>query len=84
MIAHTARTVSAALLIDFGSTWTKLRAVDVETGALLGTAQGPSTVATDVNVGLDAALADLARAMRGLPEFAVGSRRRAPRAGCGW
>ena len=63
--------MSAALLIDFGSTWTKLRAVDAETGALLGTAQGPSTVATDVNVGLDAALATLARAMRGLPEFAV-------------
>jgi uncharacterized protein (TIGR01319 family) len=63
--------VSAALLIDFGSTWTKLRAVDAETGALLGTAQGPSTVATDVNIGLDAALASLARAMNGLPEFAV-------------
>src|SRR4051794_10127381 len=63
--------VSAALLIDFGSTWTKLRAVDVETGALLGTAQGASTVTTDINVGLDAALATLARSMNGLPSFAV-------------
>ena len=63
--------VSAALLIDFGSTWTKLRAVDVDTGALIGTAQGPSTVATDINLGLDAALGTLSRAMNGLPAFAV-------------
>jgi uncharacterized protein (TIGR01319 family) len=63
--------MSAALLIDFGSTWTKLRAVDVETGALIGTAQGPSTVTTDINIGLDAALAALSRAMHGLPAFAV-------------
>jgi len=63
--------VSAALLIDFGSTWTKLRAVDVDSGALLGTAQGPSTVATDINIGLDAALATLAQAMNGLPSFAM-------------
>jgi len=63
--------VSAALLIDFGSTWTKLRAVDAETGALLGSAQGPSTVATDVNIGLDAALASLARTMNGLPVFDI-------------
>jgi len=63
--------VSAALLIDFGSTWTKLRAVDVDTGALIGTSQGPSTVATDINIGLDAALATLAHAMHGLPSFVV-------------
>ena len=62
--------MTAALLIDFGSTWTKLRALDVESGALIGTAQGPSTVATDVNVGLDAALAAIARTRDGLPSFA--------------
>jgi len=63
--------VTAALLIDFGSTWTKLRALDIESGELLGTAQGPSTVATDVNIGLRAALEALARAVRGgLPSFA--------------
>ena len=62
--------MTAALLIDFGSTWTKLRALDIESGALLGSAQGPSTVATDVNVGLDAALASLERAMGRLPTFA--------------
>ena len=63
--------MTAALLIDFGSTWTKLRAVDIDSGALLGTAQGPSTVNTDINVGLDVALSMLARAMHGLPDFAI-------------
>jgi uncharacterized protein (TIGR01319 family) len=62
--------MTAALLIDFGSTWTKLRVLDIESGNLLGSAQGPSTVATDVNVGLDAALASLERAMGRLPTFA--------------
>jgi uncharacterized protein (TIGR01319 family) len=62
--------VSAVLLIDFGSTWTKLRALDAASGELLGSAQGPSTVATDINIGLDAALASLAQAMGGLPAFA--------------
>ena len=61
--------MSAALLIDFGSTWTKLRALDLESGTLLATTQGPSTVATDVNVGLDVALARLADALGGLPSF---------------
>jgi hypothetical protein len=51
---------TAALLIDFGSTYTKLRALDLAGGHVVGTAQGPSTVATDVNIGLDAALAALA------------------------
>jgi uncharacterized protein (TIGR01319 family) len=62
--------VSAGLFIDFGSTYTKLRAVDLESGAVIATAQGPSTVTTDVNVGLDAALAQLAQARGGLPRFA--------------
>jgi len=59
----------AALLIDFGSTYTKLRAVGLETGTILGAGQGPSTVATDVNRGLDAALKDLEAHLGGLPEF---------------
>lgn len=62
--------MSLALLIDFGSTYTKLRALDLAGGHVVGTAQGPSTVATDVNIGLDAALAALSRAMGGLPRFA--------------
>lgn len=44
------------LLIDFGSTYTKVTAVDVDTMALLGTAQSYSTVATDVSEGLSHAL----------------------------
>ncbi len=58
-----------ALLIDFGSTYTKLRAVDLDAGAIVATGQGPSTVATDVTVGLEAALADLAGHMGSLPDF---------------
>ncbi len=61
--------MSAALLIDFGSTYTKLRAVDLESGRILGAGQGPSTVATDINEGLDAALNDLDARLGGLPAF---------------
>lgn len=64
------KAVSHALLIDFGSTYTKLRAVDLESARVVGTAQGPSTVGSDVTVGLDAALDNLASAMGKLPEFA--------------
>lgn len=58
-----------ALLIDFGSTFTKLRAVDLAAGRIVGSGQGPSTVATDVTIGLEAALDDLGRRMGGLPKF---------------
>jgi len=61
--------VSAALLIDFGSTYTKLRAVDLGARRLLGSGQGPSTVATDVMMGMQAALADLERSLGELPRF---------------
>lgn len=60
----------AALLIDFGSTYTKLRAVDLDRARVLGTGQGPSTVTTDVTVGMETALADLSAKLRGLPDFA--------------
>ena len=36
-----------ALLIDFGSTYTKLRAITLDPVGVLGCGQGPSTVATD-------------------------------------
>jgi uncharacterized protein (TIGR01319 family) len=62
--------MSLALLIDFGSTWTKLRALDLDSCRLIATAQGPSTVMSDVNIGLDAALSRLAVALGGLPAFA--------------
>ena len=45
------------LLIDFGSTYTKLTAVDVEEARLLGTAASYTTVQTDINDGLQKALA---------------------------
>ncbi len=44
------------LLIDFGSTYTKLSAVDVEGEQILGTAQSYTTVETDINNGLSHAL----------------------------
>ena len=47
------------LLIDFGSTYTKLTAVDVEGETLLGTAAAYTTVQTDINDGLAAGLKKL-------------------------
>ena len=47
------------LLIDFGSTYTKLTAVDVEAESILGTAAAYTTVETDVGDGLNQALAQL-------------------------
>jgi uncharacterized protein (TIGR01319 family) len=61
--------VPAALLIDFGSTFTKLRAVDLERCAIAGSGQGPSTVTTDVTLGMNAAIADLEQRLGGLPKF---------------
>ena len=40
------------LLIDFGSTYTKLTAVDVDAARILGTAASYTTVQTDINDGL--------------------------------
>lgn len=59
----------AALLIDFGSTYTKLRAVDLDKGELLGSGQGPSTVSSDITVGMETALADLEDRLGRLPDF---------------
>ncbi len=44
------------LLIDFGSTYTKLTAVDVEGERILGTASAFTTVSTDINEGLEKGL----------------------------
>ena len=44
------------LLIDFGSTYTKLTAVDVDAECLLGTAASYTTVQTDINEGLELGL----------------------------
>ncbi len=76
--------MKAALLIDFGSTYTKLRAVDMERAAIVGAGQGPSTVATDITIGMRAALADLERHIGVLPRSPIASRARARRAACAW
>ena len=47
------------LLIDFGSTYTKLTAVDVESESLLGTAAAYTTIQTDINDGLTEGLKKL-------------------------
>ncbi|MGQ0749981.1 MAG: methylaspartate mutase accessory protein GlmL [Betaproteobacteria bacterium] len=61
--------MTAALLIDFGSTYTKLRAVDVAARRILGVGQGPSTVTADITLGMRAALSDLERRLGNLPHF---------------
>jgi len=48
--------VKAVLLIDFGSTYTKLTAVDLEEETILGTASAYTTVQTDINEGLQEGL----------------------------
>ena len=47
------------LLIDFGSTYTKLTAVDVDSECILGTSASYTTIQTDVGDGLKNALAKL-------------------------
>ncbi|HIV80936.1 MAG TPA: glutamate mutase L [Candidatus Avanaerovorax faecigallinarum] len=48
--------MKAVLLIDFGSTYTKITAVDIEKEEILGTAQSFTTIETDINDGLKNAL----------------------------
>lgn len=48
--------MQAVLLIDFGSTYTKVTAVDLESELVLGTAKSFTTVAADINEGLENAL----------------------------
>ena len=47
---------SRVLLIDFGSTFTKVAAVDCESAEVIGRAQAPTTVRTDVALGLKEAI----------------------------
>ncbi len=46
----------AVLLIDFGSTYTKVTAVDVESETILGTSQSYTTIETDIINGLNNAI----------------------------
>ena len=59
----------AALLIDFGSTYTKLRAIDLERNLLLGSSQGPSTIDIDITIGMELALKGLTSKLGYLPRF---------------
>ena len=61
--------MKAVLLIDFGSTYTKLTAVDLDEEVILGTAAAYTTVQTDINDGLQEALAKL-EAKTGKLDFA--------------
>ncbi|VBB06516.1 protein mutl [Lucifera butyrica] len=61
--------MSNVLLIDFGSTYTKITAVDLNTETVLGTAHGITTVDTDITEGLNQALSSLF-AQTGRLEFA--------------
>jgi len=46
-------------MVDFGSTYTKVTAVDLERELLVGRAQSPTTVEIDINIGLRLALQEL-------------------------
>ena len=50
------------LMVDFGSTYTKVTAFDVDEKRLLGRAQSPTTIGSDVRIGLERALDKLGSA----------------------
>jgi uncharacterized protein (TIGR01319 family) len=47
------------LMVDFGSTYTKVTAVDLENEIVLGRAQSPTTIETNICAGLDDAMEEL-------------------------
>ncbi len=53
-------TLGIYLLVDFGSTYTKITAVDLEREEIVGWAQNPTTADTDLTIGLYKALSKLA------------------------
>ena len=53
---HSGTVKSLAILIDFGSTYTKVAAIDLSLARVVGRSQAPSTVRTDVREGLLQAL----------------------------
>lgn len=61
------------LAIDFGSTYTKLVAIDCDAEELIGVVQSPTTVAHDITVGLDRALA-LLESSTGVKRHDIGER----------
>lgn len=51
--------MSYFLLVDFGSTYTKLTAVDLDKEDIIGTSKAMTTVDTDITIGYEKALHDL-------------------------
>ena len=47
------------LLVDFGSTYTKITAVDLDSETVIGRAQSPTTVKTGLSIGLNNTLGEL-------------------------
>lgn len=60
-------------MVDFGSTFTKVLAVDLESETILGRAQSPTTIETDVTIGLDRALVELGETCGIDPDLADGA-----------
>lgn len=60
------------LLIDFGSTFTKVLAVNLEEEEVLGRAESPSTVGQDMVIGLQRALNKLLVKGKGIEEREIG------------
>lgn len=58
--------MDAILLIDFGSTYTKLTAVDIKKEEIIGTAKALTTVESDIMVGFDNAYKILQEKISGL------------------
>jgi uncharacterized protein (TIGR01319 family) len=56
--------MKAYLLIDFGSTYTKLTAVDIENEEILATAKDITTVEEDIMIGFNNAYADLMKKLK--------------------
>lgn len=57
--------MKAYLLLDVGSTYTKLTAVDIENNEILGTSRALTTVTTDIIEGFRVAEAELHRQLKG-------------------
>ncbi|EYE88994.1 mutL [Fervidicella metallireducens AeB] len=58
--------MDAILLIDFGSTYTKLTAVDIENEEIIATAKDLTTVESDIMIGFNNAYKKLEEKMKGL------------------
>lgn len=57
------------MLIDFGSTYTKVTAVDLKEERVVACAKGPTTVQTDIMQGLETALNELKHKLGGNPVY---------------